>query len=210
MIGKAEIRKRILHMRNAMTPEEIAVGSDAIVKRLTELARIRQASTLMVFLSYGSEVLTDTFLCWGWAEGKRIAVPLCNPEMRELIPCRIDGFGDLESGHYGIREPKPGFIRPLEKKEIDVVLVPAVAFDRRGARVGYGGGYYDRFLPGVPQAARVGVAFACQIVQEIPADPYDVTVDAIVTETEIHRSSSDFCLTDALSRSTMPHILFHV
>jgi len=185
MVNKAEIRKRILQARNAMTPEEIAAGSLAIVKRLVDLEEIRRASTLMVYLGFGSEVITDDLILWSWGEGKRIVVPLCCPESRELTACRIDGFDELESGHYGIREPKAGFLRPVPRGEIETVVVPAVAFDRRGYRVGYGGGYYDRFLPEAPQAARIGAAFAHQIVAEIPADPHDVTVDRIVTEAEI-------------------------
>ena len=70
-------------------------------------------------------------------------------------------------------------------EEIEAVLVPAVAFDGRGYRIGYGGGYYDRFLPEVPQAARIGAAFSCQVVAEIPADSHDVPADRIVTEREI-------------------------
>ena len=182
MDGKREIRKRILALRNAMPREEIAAASLEIVKKLTEMEQIRRASTLMVFLSFGSEVHTDDLIRWGWGEGKRIVVPLCCPETRELMPCRIDGFDELETGHYGIREPKASRLQPVPQREIDAVLIPAVAFDRRGCRVGYGGGYYDRFLPEVPRAAKIGAAFACQIVAEIPADPYDVTVDRIVTE----------------------------
>ena len=182
MDGKGEIRRRILMLRNAMPPESIAVKSAEIVRRLMELREIRDSSTLMVFLSFGSEVHTDDLIRWGWGEGKRIVVPLCCPETRELMPCRIDGFEELESGHYGIREPKASRFQSVPQREIDAVLIPAVAFDWRGCRVGYGGGYYDRFLPEVPQAAKIGAAFACQIVAEIPADPYDVTVDQIVTE----------------------------
>ncbi|MFH2075633.1 MAG: 5-formyltetrahydrofolate cyclo-ligase, partial [Pseudomonadota bacterium] len=182
MDGKREIRRRILTLRNAMPREEITAASLEIVKKLTEMEEIRRASTLMVFLSFGSEVHTDDLIRWGWDAGKRIVVPLCFPETRELMPCRIDGFDELETGHYGIREPKASHLQPVPQREIDAVLIPAVAFDRRGCRVGYGGGYYDRFLPEVPRAAKIGAAFACQIVAEIPADPYDVTVDRIVTE----------------------------
>jgi 5-formyltetrahydrofolate cyclo-ligase len=180
--GKREIRKRILTLRNAMPPESITAKSDEIVRRLMELREIRDSSTLMVFLSFGSEVLTDDLIRWGWSEGKRIVVPLCRPESRELTPCRIDGFDELETGHYGIREPKAGRLRSVPRAEIDAVIVPAVAFDRRGYRVGYGGGYYDRFLPECPQAANIGAAFACQIVPEVPSDRYDLAVDRIVTE----------------------------
>ncbi len=113
MTDKGDIRKRILRARNAMTREEIASGSRAIVKRLAELDQIRRASTLMVYLGFGSEVLADDLILWGWEEGKRIAVPLCRPVSRELIACRIDGFDELECGHYGIREPKADLIRPV-------------------------------------------------------------------------------------------------
>ena len=185
MDGKGEIRKRVLQARNAMTAEEIAAGSRTIVKRLVELEEILRASTLMVYLAFGSEVLTDGLILWAWDEGKRVVVPLCRPASREMTACRIDGFDELERGHYGIREPKAGAIRPVPPGEIGAVVVPAVAFDRQGYRVGYGGGYYDRFLPGARQAARIGVAFACQIVPAVPVGPHDVTVDRIVTEEEI-------------------------
>ena len=185
MTDKGDIRKRIMRARNAMTEEEIATGGRAIVKRLTALEQIRQASTLMVYLGFGSEVLVDDLIRWGWGEGKRITVPLCSPVSRGLTACRIDGFNGLERGYYGIREPKAHLIRPIGPEEIDAVIVPAVAFDRQGHRLGYGGGYYDRFLPGAPRAVRIGAAFACQIVAEIPAAPHDVTMDRIVTEGEI-------------------------
>ncbi len=189
MTDKGEIRKRILQMRNAMTREAITSGSLTIVKRLTELDQIRRASTLMVYLGFGSEVRTDDLILWGWGAGKRIAVPLCRPKSRELLACRIEGFDELERGHYGIREPKEDLIRPIPPEELDAVVVPAVAFDLQGHRLGYGGGYYDRYLPGAPQAIRIGAAFTCQIVAEIPADPHDVRMDRIVTDREIIRSA---------------------
>ena len=182
MTGKKEIRKRIMTLRNAMPLEAIAAKSGEIVRRLKELPEIRESSTLMVFLNFGSEVVTDDLIVWGWAEGKRIVVPLCHPESREMTPCLIGGFADLETGHYGIREPKADRLRVVPPGEIEAVLVPAVAFDRRGYRVGYGGGYYDRFLPKAPQAVRIGAVFACQIVPEVPIDRYDVQAERIVTE----------------------------
>jgi len=185
MTGKKEIRKRILQLRNAMTPEEIATKSDEIVRRLTGFPEIREASVLMVFLSFGSEVRTDGIIRWGWENGKRIVVPRCFPEERRLMPCLLSDFSELETGHYGIREPKAGLVRAVPAGQVDVVLVPAVAFDRRGHRVGYGGGYYDRFLPEVPKGVRIGVAFCCQIIDDIPADPQDIPVKRIVTEEEI-------------------------
>ena len=185
MTDKREIRKRIMTLRNAMTPEEIEAKSGEIVRLLTELREIRESSTLMVYLSFGSEVVADGLIVWGWDAGKRIVVPFCHPESRVLTPCLLGGFAELETGHYGIREPRVERRRPVPREEIDAVLIPAVAFDRQGRRVGYGGGYYDRFLPEIPRAARIGAAFACQIVAEIPPDPHDVPADRIVTEDEL-------------------------
>jgi len=182
MTDKRKIRKRIMALRNAMPPEAIAVKSSEIVRRLTGLWEIRESSTLMVFLNFGSEVVTDGLIAWGWDAGKRILVPFCRPESREMTPCRIDSFDELETGSYGIREPKADRLQVVPHAEIDAVLVPAVAFDRQGYRVGYGGGYYDRFLPKAPQAARIGAVFACQIVPEVPIDRYDVQVERIATE----------------------------
>jgi 5-formyltetrahydrofolate cyclo-ligase len=184
MNDKGEIRKRILSLRNAMPPAEIEAKSLAIVERLAGLDEIRRAATWMVYLSFGSEVLLDSLILRGWAEGKRIVVPHCRPESGELAACRIDALDELEPGHYGIRAPKPDLLRPIPKEEIDAVIVPAAAFDRLGYRIGYGGGYYDRFLQGASRAAKIGAAFACQIVPEIPAAPHDIPVDRIVTEEE--------------------------
>jgi 5-formyltetrahydrofolate cyclo-ligase len=185
MNGKSEIRKRMSALRNAMPSEEIEKKSRAIQERVTELEAVRSASTLMAYLSFGSEVLTDGLIRWCWGEGKRVVVPVCRPENRELIACRIDGFDELETGHYGIRAPKEGLLRPVERGKIDVILVPALAFDRTGYRIGYGGGYYDRFLPQAIRAVKIGVAFASQIVAEIPVDGHDLPVDVIVTEKEV-------------------------
>ncbi len=185
MNGKSEIRKRMIALRNVIPREEIEEKSRAIQERVTGLEEIRKASTLMVYLSFGSEVRTDDLIRWCWGEGKRIVVPFCHVESRELTACRIDGFNELETGHYGIRAPKEGLLRPVDGGEIDAILVPAVAFDRRGYRIGYGGGYYDRFLPRAPQAAKIGVAFASQIIEEVPVDGHDLPVDMIVTEREM-------------------------
>jgi 5-formyltetrahydrofolate cyclo-ligase len=185
MNGKTEIRKRLLNLRNSLSTKEIMAGSSEIVAELMRIEEIRKASTLMVYLSFGSEVRTDDLIRWCWKEGKRICVPFCHVESRELTACRIDGFDELETGHYGIRAPKEGLLRPVDGGEIDAILVPAVAFDRRGYRIGYGGGYYDRFLPRVPRAAKIGVAFVSQIIEEIPVDGHDLPVDLIVTEKEV-------------------------
>ncbi len=181
---KKEIRKTILKTRNEMPLEKRAEKSRIIVERLKELHDIHTAATIMVFLNFGSEVETDAFISWGWEMGKRIIAPLCRPSDREMFPYIINDFNDLESGNYGIREPRAEYADIVPHEEIDVVLIPAVAFDRRGRRVGYGGGYYDRFLSKIPRAARIGVVFSSQIVPDVKSDPHDIPAQRIVTERE--------------------------
>jgi 5-formyltetrahydrofolate cyclo-ligase len=105
MNGKSDIRRRIIGLRNAMPRETIETASHKIVKTLKEMEQILRASTVMVYLGFGSEVLTDDLILWGWEEAKRIVVPFCHPEGWEMTACRIDGFDELEKGRYGIRAP---------------------------------------------------------------------------------------------------------
>jgi 5-formyltetrahydrofolate cyclo-ligase len=184
MEEKRQIRRQILSLRDRMTKEEIAAKSRAVVERLTALDAVRQAGTVMAFMAFGSEVDLEGFVRWAWEAGKRVTVPHCRPDERGLTACRIDGFAELAPGHYGIRAPRAAELRPVPPGEIDTIVVPGAAFDRRGYRIGYGGGYYDRFLLAASRAARIGAAFACQIVPTIPAEPHDIPVDAVVTEAE--------------------------
>ncbi|MBC7325946.1 MAG: 5-formyltetrahydrofolate cyclo-ligase, partial [Moorella sp. (in: Bacteria)] len=121
------------------------------------------------------------------AGGKRVAVPLCIREGRRLIASEVFAFpGDLEPGTWGILEPKKENLRPLAPDLIDLVIVPGVAFDRAGNRLGYGAGYYDRFLATLRPGARcIAVGFAEQIVPDVYAEPHDRRVDMIVTDAEI-------------------------
>jgi 5-formyltetrahydrofolate cyclo-ligase len=181
--NKKKIRKEILSLRNALPRTELEAMSLNICRRFTLLPVVRDCSAVMIFLSFGSEVNTDYIIEWLWKQKKRVLVPLCKPETREMDVIPITAFADVEPGYFGIREPKRSLRPPVAKKVIDLVLVPAVAFDRHGYRVGYGGGYYDRFLVGM-DVPRIGLAFSCQIITEAPADKYDLAVQVIVTEKE--------------------------
>jgi 5-formyltetrahydrofolate cyclo-ligase len=182
-VEKKSIRKNILAMRNALPDKQIKSMSRSICARFTGLDEVRDCSVMMIFLSFGSEVNTDNIIEWAWQHKKIVLVPLCKPETRELESFPIKTFNDVEPGYFGIREPKKDILKPALKTDVDLVVVPAVAFDRRGYRIGYGGGYYDRFLAGM-NVHRIGLAFSCQIIPETPADRYDIPVDGIITEKE--------------------------
>ncbi len=181
--NKKKIRKDILAVRNALPVEERERMSRDILSRFACLPMLPACKTVMIFLSFGTEINTDYIIEWLWEQNKNVLVPLCKPQTKEMAIFPITQFADVEPGYFGIREPKPDLRPPVAKEAVDLVCVPAVAFDRRGYRVGYGGGYYDRFLAdlGVP---RIGLAFSCQIIPEAPVDTYDQAVHGIITEAE--------------------------
>lgn len=118
------------------------------------------------------------------AEGKRLALPSVERDKRRIVPRLVVDLDAMNPGSYGIPEPTHG--RALNPEEIDLVLVPGLAFDRRGYRLGYGGGYYDGFLPRLsPGAAAVGIAYAEQIVNTLPAADHDRPLGMIITDREV-------------------------
>ena len=187
MERKRELRGAILKQRDALSADEIAARSAAAGKRLLSLSEVSAARLILFFVSFGSEIDTVPMISRSLAAGKRIAVPRVERRARKLMPYEVrDLQSDLEPGAYGILEPKPDR-PPARLDEIDVVIVPAVAWDEEGFRVGYGAGYYDRFLPEVPQAVRIGLGFELQVRSDVPRGPNDLPVDILVTEAAVRR-----------------------
>ena len=186
-MNKSEIRKETLQARLALTGQEVAEKSANILKRLLALEEYRRAAVLMTYVDFRNEVQTDGLIRESLARGKRVAVPLTDSRDRRLIPSLLLNFPeDLAPGAWGILEPAPGRLRPVEPAAIDLVVAPGVAFDEQGNRLGYGGGYYDRFLPQTrPDCFRVAPAFELQIRPEITPDPYDCPVHCLVTEERV-------------------------
>ncbi|MDR0705319.1 MAG: 5-formyltetrahydrofolate cyclo-ligase [Planctomycetaceae bacterium] len=157
-----------------------------ICNRLNQLDAFqiaRQNNRLMIYLSFGNEVQTTSFL-----NVYPVVVPCCDENT--IVPVRIFSRNDLESGRFGILEPKQK-IRNNPKyhvtpEQLDVVFVPGLAFDTLGNRLGRGKGYYDRFLSQFPlNTLLIGLAFECQIVEQIPVDTWDCPVSIVVTEKRI-------------------------
>lgn len=159
-----------------------------ICRTLTELPQYTAAQTVMLYLGVRNEVQTQDFVADTLQGTKRVVVPYCSGGQLGLF--HLTDMDQLEQGTYGIPEPKVALRdRPeyaVQADRIDLVMVPGVAFDRTGGRLGYGKGYYDGLLRQVrPDAVLVGAAFACQLFDEVPMMPYDVAVDKIVTETTV-------------------------
>ncbi len=163
-----------------------------IVERLRAMPEYTAAAAVLSYVSFGSEVPTREFIEQALAGGKRVAVPWCIEDRLELF--RLEGMSDLVPGSFGILEPPPELrLRPDRRvavEELELAVVPGLAFDPHCGRIGYGRGYFDRLLAGArPETALVAVAFQCQIFAEVPMVPGDVRMDAIVTETEVYRRS---------------------
>jgi 5-formyltetrahydrofolate cyclo-ligase len=159
-------------------------ASRAIAATLASRADFQTAQTLLLTLPFGSEWDTTPLVAAALGLNKTVALPRVNPATRMLDPCAVTDLRlDVAPGYRGIREPLP-HCALIDPATIGWVLVPGVAFDEEGKRLGYGGGFYDRLLPSLSAAAaRIAGAFEIQIVDRVPAAAHDLAVDAIVTET---------------------------
>jgi 5-formyltetrahydrofolate cyclo-ligase len=178
--AKREVRRDVLARRDALTDNERERRGRAAIERFLDLPEVRAARTVMAFWSFGSEIGTGPLL--ERLHGRRQRVVLPRVAERALEP-RLYVPGDpLEITSFGALEPAGG--QRVDPDDIDALAVPGVAFDRTGARVGYGGGFYDRFLATTRDgAARVGIAFDVQVVDGVlPTGAFDLRVDTIVTE----------------------------
>lgn len=164
--------------------------SMAIFEKLVALPRYSSATLVMCYVSFGSEVATRQLLFRIWADGKRLVVPYCSGDRLELF--ELGSFEELQPGTMGILEPEKSLQGLAERrrdlKDLDCIVVPGLAFDRHGGRIGYGKGYYDLLLAEArPETAMVAIAFESQMIEEVPMDEWDVCVDTIVTETAVYR-----------------------
>lgn len=178
---KKSLRRRMLERRAGIAPEERERASRAAAAHLTATPAFQDAKRVAVFLSFGDEIDTWGIVSAAWQRGKEVWAPKVDQKARVLRWGRVRSRDDLVPGPYrGILEPA----QAVTADDVcpDLVIVPGLAFDRDGYRVGYGGGYYDRCLAGWPGAARYGYAFAWQRVDRVPREPHDVPMDALVTD----------------------------
>lgn len=187
MDEKRQVRKLVLGRRAALSAEERLRKSAEITAKILALPEYRKAQTVMLFLNFRDEVETTALAQESLALKKKLVLPRCG-QQGILIPGVIkDLEKDIEPGMWGIREPKKETLLEADPTEIDFVLVPGAAFDMTGNRLGYGAGYYDRFFKRLrPDVPRIAIAFASQILPEVPVDEHDQKITALVTEQGIH------------------------
>ncbi len=183
---KMDVRKRMIAERSSLLPEEWEVRSRALTGRLVCLDCIALAEHVMIYLPYvmRREVDTSMLLSWLEAAGKIVSVPVVRG--RDLVPSLFHAGDPVAAATFGQPEPKnPVFSQSMPS----VVIVPVVAADRSGVRIGYGAGFYDRFFHTLRrtgrEAAAVGICFSFQVLDLLPSDPWDVKLDMIVTDKDV-------------------------
>jgi len=193
---KQALREEALRARDALRPQEVEERSAEIARRVMLLGSYQRAQVRLLFASIGSEVRTDRLIAHTVRSRARLVLPrVRGPEEALALHEVADPETQLVPGWNGIPEPVAGNCPERTESDIDFILVPGLAFDRHGGRLGYGGGYFDYILnlrgDLVDSGAAVAVAFASQIVDEVPREAWDVRVPVIVTEDEVIDTRSD-------------------
>ncbi|HMK42732.1 MAG TPA: 5-formyltetrahydrofolate cyclo-ligase [Dissulfurispiraceae bacterium] len=181
---KAELRAHMRGLRDSISPEKRHEKSSAIARLLVLLPAYREAASILLYASFGAEAETWQLIQDSFAMGKRVALPRVDKAQKKLLVYQIQDVADLVPGSFGIREPSPAVNVPLMPEEIDLVLVPGIAFDVTGLRIGFGGGFYDRLLAEFA-APSAGLCYEEQIVAHIPREAHDHNVQYLVTDKRI-------------------------
>lgn len=176
---KDVLRANCKEIRKSMTMEYLKDASHAITEYLLESALYKDAQTIFAYMSYGKEAITDEFITRALADGKNICIPLCLPE-NQMEAKLYRSEEDLHIGAYGIREPKEE-AKVVLPQEIDLAIIPCVACDKRGNRLGHGAGYYDRYLEHA-KFRKVALCPEQLILSNVAVSKQDITMDAVVTE----------------------------
>lgn len=181
---KKDIRERLLQKRNNHPEEELVKKSRKIKERLFLTGEYIQAENILFYVSKGKEVRTEEVIKESIGR-KRVLIPVTDTEKHTITPVEIENYDeDLAPGNFSILEPKEDIREEFPLEDIDTVIVPGIAFDRRGNRVGYGKGYYDKLLSQMTDVMTIGLAYRFQLVERIPAEKHDVAVKKIITEKE--------------------------
>lgn len=179
---KKMLRDHARALRSSLSPVEILEKSGRICRNVLEV--LDGTNPLMVYASKPPEVNTQALIGLLIAQGKTVVVPIIEKDTKTLRLSYLDDPSVLQESTFHVPEPV-GHELPARASDVKAVIIPMLAFDKKGNRLGYGSGYYDRFLSSHPHLTRIGLAFACQECKEIPADPTDAGMDIIVTDTSI-------------------------
>ncbi|MEG6616814.1 5-formyltetrahydrofolate cyclo-ligase [Peptococcaceae bacterium 1198_IL3148] len=185
--AKKKLRQSIIEQRDAIDLDTKAAWDKQIFNTLVSSDYYQHAHTIFTFVSFGSEVDTHRLIKFALDNNKTICVPKIASKKTGMQVLRINGFHDLDVGYFKILEPVTG-CQQINPEEIDLILMPGLAFNRAGDRLGYGGGFYDRFLTELKQPInKIALAYHFQVVDNIPATEDDIKIDGIITNQELIR-----------------------
>lgn len=190
MEARSQLRKTIRLRRNALSDAEQVQAGLALTESLSRHKEIQQASRIAIYLSNDGELSTANFIDWCWQNKKDVYLPIVHPfSSGNLLFLRYQTDTQLVSNRYGILEPKLDVTKVCPLAELDVLCTPLVAFDNTGARLGMGGGFYDRSLAHWQQTKLypLGIAHDCQLVESVPVESWDVPLPEIVTPSKRYR-----------------------
>jgi len=186
---KGIIRKRLISERSKISPDERQKKSELIMGRLTQLSDFSTDLTIMIYVSFVSEVITTGIITLALDEGKRIIVPVVDRDHHRLLLSEIRQYDELVPSTYGIMEPQQ--LRTVQPDQVELFILPGVAFDEKGVRLGYGGGYFDRLLSKTEEHQKlIGLAFELQVQKELPCSPHDIFMDMVITEDKVRSFGS--------------------
>ncbi|MCT4564445.1 MAG: 5-formyltetrahydrofolate cyclo-ligase [Maledivibacter sp.] len=187
MCTKDAMRNQFLKKRRKMKKEEAIKCSESIIHRLMGLKAFKESKNIMIYLSFNNEVDTYKLMEDCFNNGKRVIVPYCIKEERKIVPSEIkDPDIELKTSSLGFKEPDLANLREVETEDIDLVIVPGVIFDKSGNRIGFGGGYYDRFLKRLKNTTiTIAICYDYQLIDKVPVDELDIPVGCIITDKRI-------------------------
>jgi 5-formyltetrahydrofolate cyclo-ligase len=182
---KVKLREQMREKLAMLTAAEARARSATVWERLTALPQFANATSLLIYISRGNEIATHGLIQQLLAMGKRVCVPSFDHARQQYVASELRDFEtELATGKYGILEPRPEFVRSMAAAKLEALVVPGLAFDATGNRLGRGLGFFDRLLRGA-QGARIALAYDFQILKTVPAQSHDQRVDFLITETRL-------------------------
>jgi 5-formyltetrahydrofolate cyclo-ligase len=178
---KKDIRKGIIETLQKLTDTDKKGIEQKLYEHLFQSDVWKNAETVGITISRGFEWNTTPIIEEGWKLGKTIAIPKCYPDEKKLVFYQIHSFDELETVYYNLLEPIPYEQNKLAKNQIELIIVPGVVFNQNGYRIGFGGGYYDRFLSDY-KGNTISLLHEKQLVDEIPVEKHDIPVNHLITE----------------------------
>ncbi|MGY0692915.1 5-formyltetrahydrofolate cyclo-ligase [Virgibacillus sp. FSP13] len=180
-LDKSQMRKAMIAQLKQMSNEQKQIIEHKLIENLITSDYWKQATSIGITISQAFEWNTRPIIEAAWKQGKSVCVPKCQPKEKRLVFYQFHTYDQLETVYYSLLEPKPEETLRVEKKQIELLIVPGILFDKNGFRIGFGGGYYDRFLNDFPNET-ISLTSEQQVVDHLPSESFDIPVNHLMTE----------------------------